>query len=399
MTDPASTLLTFNSGSSSLRFAVLELKQGSGPLALLRGQFIRLASSDPAELHLSTVPPREMPPVPALHGRCDHQTAIALLLDWLSGFTRTQPLIGTAHRVVHGGMRHAGPALVDDALLDELEALAPLAPLHQPNDLAAIRALHAALPDCPQVACFDTAFHRSIAPQTRRFPLPEAALPAGAERFGFHGLSYQHVAGEMARLAPGCRRVVALHLGNGASLCALHDGVSVDTTMGLTPLDGVPMGTRSGALDPGLLLALMEQGWDFARLVDLLYRESGLLALSGISSDMRLLLASSDPRAAEAVEFFAWRCAQALAAMAVSLGGLDAVVFTGGIGEHAAPVRERILRHCAWLGISLDPAANAASATRITAAGSTVSGFIVPADEERVLATQALGLLQGQQAG
>lgn len=399
MTDNASLLLTLNSGSSSLRFAVLELKHDNRAVALLRGQFVRLEGKDAAQLQLDTPPIPALPPTPVLRGRCSHDDAIALLLDWLSGFIQGHPLLGAAHRVVHGGMRHAGPALVDDTLLVELEALATLAPLHQPNDLAAIRALHAALPDCPQVACFDTAFHRSLPPGARRFPLPQQALPPGTERFGFHGLSYQHVAGEMAQLAPGARRVVALHLGNGSSLCALRDGVSVDTTMGLTPLDGVPMGTRSGAVDPGLLLMLLERGWDADRLRGLLYRESGLLGLSGISSDMRTLLESADPRAAAAVEHYAWRCAQALAAMAVSLGGLDAVVFTGGIGEHAAPVRERIMQHCAWLGIQIDPTANAAGAARITTADSAIGGFIVPADEERVLARQALGLLLGEQAG
>jgi acetate kinase len=389
-------LVTINAGSSTLRFALFQAPDGGQPTPLLRGQFNRLGTGAPVETRVEG--PAGLPTL-ALTGKRDHAEAMATLCAWLPGAAQGRPLLCAAHRVVHGGRGHAGPALVDAVLLTALEKLAPLAPLHQPNDLAAIRALHAALPDCPQVACFDTAFHRSLPVQARRFALPEAALPPGTERYGFHGLSYQHVAGEMAGLAPDARRVVALHLGNGASLCALRDGVSVDTTMGLTPLDGVPMGTRSGALDPGLLLALMDQGLDAARLRDLLYRESGLLGLSGISSDMRTLLESSDPRAAAAVEFFTWRCAQALAAMAVSLGGLDAVVFTGGIGEHAVTVRARILEHCAWLGISLDPEANAASTTRITAAGSTVSGFVVPAGEERVLATQALRLWLGQQAG
>jgi acetate kinase len=385
-------MVTINAGSSTLRFALYQVQAGRQLVRELHGRFGRLATGRAVEVRVEGAD--SVTPL-VLAGRRGHAEAMAALCAWLPAAAQGRILLGAAHRVVHGGPDHAGPERVTPGLLAGLDELAPLAPLHQPNDLAAIRALHAALPDCPQVACFDTAFHRSLPPRARRFPLPEQALPPGSERFGFHGLSYQHVAGEMARLAPDARRVVALHLGNGSSLCAMHDGTSIDTTMGLTPLDGVPMGTRSGAVDPGLLLMLLEQGWDAHRLRDLLYRESGLLGLSGISSDMRALIASTDPRAAAAVEHYAWRCAQGLAAMAVSLGGLDAVVFTGGIGEHAAPVRELIIGHCAWLGIRLDPAANAAGATRITTADSGIGGFIVPADEERVLAEQALGLLPG----
>lgn len=384
-------LLTINSGSSTLRFALFAVVAGSPPAPLLRGRFGRLDTGQPVEVDMDD---RTGLPAPDLAGRRTHAEAMRTLCDWLPAAARGRALLGAAHRVVHGGVEQAGPARITPELLARLDLLAPLAPLHQPNDLAAIRALHAALPGCPQVACFDTAFHRSLPARARRFPLPQAALPPGAERFGFHGLSYQHVAGAMARLAPGAARVVALHLGNGASLCAMRDGASIDTTMGLTPLDGVPMGTRSGALDPGLLLALVEQGWDAGRLRQLLYRESGLLALSGISSDMRTLLASSDPRAVEAVAHFCWRSAQALAAMAVSLGGVDAVAFTGGIGEHAGPVRARIIQHCAWLGIQLEPAANAAGAQRISLSGSPVSAWIIPADEEQVLAEQGLRVLQ-----
>ncbi|MBU0775040.1 MAG: acetate/propionate family kinase, partial [Alphaproteobacteria bacterium] len=303
------------------------------------------------------------------------------------------------HRVVHGGMRFAAPQRVDAGLLAELDALCPLAPLHQPHNLAAIRAIAALAPSLPQVACFDTAFHHDKPEVAARLPLPRALHEQGIRRYGFHGLSYEYIAGQMqtvdGELAAG--RVIAAHLGNGASLCAMRAGKSIDTTMGFTALDGLMMGTRCGTLDPGVVLHLQTQlGMSAADVDDMLYRKSGLLGVSGISSDMRTLTADPRAEAREAVELFVWRAAREFGALAASLGGVDGIVFTAGIGENHAEVRERICQRLAWLGLSIDVCANAGHALTISARDSRVKVLIIPTDEERMIAGHTLAVLRSE---
>jgi acetate kinase len=299
--------------------------------------------------------------------------------------------------VVHGGERFAQPVRLDHGVLDALEALDPMAPLHQPHNLATARLLMNRRPDLAQVVCFDTAFHRTQAPLAQSFALPRAFTESGVKRYGFHGLSYEYIAGELpvhlGERADG--RVIVAHLGNGASLCAMKNRRSVATTMGFTALDGLVMGTRSGALDPGVVFFLMrEKSMSAAAVEEMLYTRSGLLGVSGISSDMRELLASSDPRAREAVDLFVYRAARELGSLAAALGGLDALVFTAGIGEHAAPVRAMICDAARWLGVELDAAANSAHRVRIGAAASRVAVCVIPTDEEIVIARHACGLLK-----
>ncbi|WP_439552176.1 acetate/propionate family kinase [Falsiroseomonas sp.] len=333
----------------------------------------------------NAIPPAALDPAPATPGE-----AAALLLPWLRAL---RPLQAIGHRVVHGGAHHARPERVTPALLAELAALVPLAPLHEPHNLAPIHAIAALDPALPQIACFDTAFHRSMPPVNQAFAIPAAMEADGIRRYGFHGLSYEYIASALpAGLREG--RVVVAHLGNGASACAMQGGVSVATTMGFTALDGLPMGTRSGAIDPGVVLHLIQaRGMSADQVQDLLYKRSGLLGLSGgISSDMRDLLASGEPRAGFAVDFFCLAVARAIASLAVTLGGLDGIVFTAGIGEHAAPVRARVLGHLAWLGIALDAAANDAHGPRISRADSAVQAWVLPTDEERMIARHTAAL-------
>jgi acetate kinase len=333
----------------------------------------------------NAIPPPALDPAPATPGE-----AAALLLPWLRA---GRPLQAIGHRVVHGGAHHARPERVTPALLAELAALVPLAPLHEPHNLAPIHAIAALDPALPQIACFDTAFHRSMPPVNQAFAIPAAMEADGIRRYGFHGLSYEYIASALpAGLREG--RVVVAHLGNGASACAMQGGVSVATTMGFTALDGLPMGTRSGAIDPGVVLHLIQaRGMSADQVQDLLYKRSGLLGLSGgISSDMRDLLASGEPRAGFAVDFFCLAVARAIASLAVTLGGLDGIVFTAGIGEHAASVRARVLGHLAWLGIALDAAANDALGPRITTAESRVVALVLPTDEERMIARHTAAL-------
>jgi acetate kinase len=304
-------------------------------------------------------------------------------------------LCAIGHRVVHGGAHHAKPAIVDEHLLAELERLTPFAPLHQPHNLAGIRAAMAAFPGVPQVACFDTAFHRTNPWVSDSFALPRALYDEGVRRYGFHGLSYDYIAGELARRAPHLAegRVIVAHLGNGASMCALQNGRSMASTMGFTALDGLPMGTRCGQIDPGVLLYLIsERGMDVESLTDLLYRNAGLKGMSGLSNDMRVLLASELPSAREAVDYFVEQCRRELGGLAASLGGLDALVLTGGIGEHATEVRERLLRGMGWLGVDFDESANLAGAEEISLPRSAVRVLVLATDEERMLAEHAAEL-------
>jgi len=308
-----------------------------------------------------------------------------------------EPIAAVGHRVVHGGQSFAEPLLVDRAALAGLRALVPLAPLHLPANLAGIEAALERLRGVPQVACFDTAFHRGRAPVTELLGLPWELHEAGVRRYGFHGLSYQSIAATFARVAPEVARgrVVAAHLGGGASLCALHGGRSVETTMSMTALDGLCMATRPGSVDPGAILHLLQsRGIAVAELESLLYERSGLLGISGVSGDMRELLASDAPRARLAIDFFVHRIAMEIGALTAVLGGIDALVFTGGIGEHAAEIRARVCAASAWLGVALDQAANARGDGQITTDMSRIAAWVIATDEERVIAEHAVRLLQ-----
>jgi acetate kinase len=324
----------------------------------------------------------------------------AAMLEWLLGgltaLGAQLRVVAAGHRVVHGGAQHAAPAAVSPQLLAELEGYTPLAPQHQPYNLAGIHALARRWPQLPQVACFDTAFHRSQPRVAQLFALPRRFAAAGVLRYGFHGLSYQYIASRLGGLglAPQARVVVA-HLGHGASLCAMRAGCSLATTMGFSTLDGLVMGQRCGTLDAGVVLHLLRGGYDLARLERLLNRESGLLGISELSDDVRVLEASNDPRAHEALELFAYRAARELGSLVAALGGLDALVFTAGIGEHSAAMRGRIAALSRWCGIELDAAANARHAERISAAAAPVAVYVVPTDEEIVIARAARSGLAG----
>jgi acetate kinase len=315
-------------------------------------------------------------------------------LDHLIGFVRermgTLSLAGVGHRVVHGGMEYAKPVRVNAPVLTALEKYVPLAPLHQPHNLAPIRLLLERSPDLPQVACFDTAFHRTNAELAQMFGLPYAMFEEGVRRYGFHGLSYEYIASALPRFSERAAsgRTIVLHLGNGASMCALHAGRSVASTMGFTAVDGLMMGTRTGNLDPGVVLYLMDQrGMDARAIEKLLYSQSGLLGVSGVSSDMRALLESSEPRAKLAIDLYCYRIRRELGSLAASLGGVDALVFTGGIGENSAAIRARVMDDAAWLGVERDAAANAAAGPLLTTAASRVAAYAIPTNEELMIAT------------
>lgn len=384
-------LLVLNAGSSSLKFGLYRVEAGQAH-ARLRGNVEEIGGASRLRIVQGEAGPAgDFAPV------ASHAEALHALLAWLEPELSATTLLGVGHRVVHGGSRYTGPTRVDGDTLAYLEGLVPIDPLHQPHNLAGIRAMLALRPGLPQIACFDTAFHHTLPAVARRFALPRALAEAGVLRYGFHGLSYAAIAERLPAYlgAQADGRIIVAHLGNGASLCALKARRSVETTMSFTPLDGLPMGTRCGAIDPAIPLYLQRAlGLDPEAVSELLHRRSGLLGLSGIASDMRVLLASTDPHAAEAVEHFVYHAAQAIGALAMSLAGLDALVFTAGIGEHAAPVREAICRRCAWLGLELDAAANAAHGPRISTDHSRVSAWVIPTDEEALIARQTLGVLQ-----
>jgi acetate kinase len=326
----------------------------------------------------------------------DHDACLRALGDWLGAHLGDLRLRGVGHRVVHGGTEFSAPVRIDDAVLAKLERLCPLAPLHQPHNLAGIRAIAARRPDLPQVACFDTAFHRTHPELADWFALPRRFHDDGIRRYGFHGLSYEYIARTLPAVAPELAdaRVVVAHLGNGASMCAMRAGRSLDSTMSFTALDGLPMGTRCGALDPGVVLHLNRAyGMDADAIEAMLYHECGLKGVSGISNDMRDLEASDDPAAAQAIDLFVWHVARELGALAAVLGGLEGIVFTAGIGEHAPAIRARVCALAAWLGVTLDPAANQAGGPRISAAGSRVAVFAIPTDEEQMIARHTFAAL------
>jgi acetate kinase len=384
-------ILTVNAGSSSLKFALFEAG-GADPACLAIGQIEGLGT-DPqltlrdgagAKILVDALEDADM-----VH---DHRQALEKVLAVLRGRFPSARVAAVGHRVVHGGMRYAAPVAVDDAAMGFLETLEPLAPLHQPHNLAGVRAARAAFPEAAQIACFDTAFHRSHPFVNDAFALPRALYDEGVRRYGFHGLSYEYVTGKLAEIAPhhAAGRVVVCHLGSGASMCAIRAGQSVASTMGFSALDGLPMGTRPGQLDPGVLLYLMDRkDMDAAAISDLLYRKSGLKGLSGVSNDMRDLLASDRPEAQEAVDYFVFRVRREIGGMAAVLEGLDAIVFCGGIGENAAPIREYVLEAMEWLGVELDLTRNRANAEIISSDRSRVRVFIIPTNEELMIARHA----------
>ena len=385
-------LLVINAGSSSLKFQIFGIAT-AGLERQVRAKLdgigtrprLKATAADGTELIDRSLDRTDVRDLPA---------ALSVARDWLATL-RGFDLRAIGHRVVHGGPDYVRPVLIDPTVLDRLSSYQDLAPLHQPNNLAPIRLAMEIKPDVPQVACFDTAFHRGRAEHTDCYALPRAFYEQGVRRYGFHGISYEYIAGRLREVAPEVARgrVIVAHLGSGASMCALNDGRSVETTMGFTALDGLPMGTRPGQLDPGVVLHLLRD-MSAQAVSDLLYHRSGLKGLSGISNDMRELLESEDPRASFAIDHFVHRCALNAGMLAAALGGLDAFVFTGGIGENAAPIRARISEGLAWLGAQLDPAANDADGSVISEAGSRVALHVMPTDEELMIARHTLAIIR-----
>ena len=391
----ADAIVVVNAGSSSLKFSLFVVR--GDDLALDVGGQIEGLHSTPRFVAKDgagrTVAERSW----SEGAHLDHDGAVEHLQGFLDQQLAGDRLVGVGHRIVHGGPDFAEPVRVDRRVLSALQALVPLAPLHQPHNLSPIAAWLERAPAVPQIGCFDTAFHRTNPDLAQRFALPEELHEAGVRRYGFHGLSYEYIASALpaldARAAAG--KTVVLHLGNGSSMCAMDAGRSITSTMSFTALDGLPMGTRCGALDPGVILYLLDERKLDARAIErLVYHESGLLGVSGVSSDMRSLLASAEPRARLAIDLFVYRARRELGSLAAALGGLDALVFTAGIGENAAAIRERVCLDAAWLGLDFDPAANRAGGPRISTAGSRVSAWVVRTNEELMIGRHTRHLLR-----
>lgn len=397
-----SVILVVNAGSSSVKVSIYTVPDAAhangdiDPVLSAHGQIEGIGVAPRLVAHMAdgrAVADEHFPVAQV----ADHDAAFRLIRLVLSVGLRDTPPTAIGHRVVHGGMDFSQAVRIDDAVIAKLEALIPLAPLHQPHNLTAIRAVRDAVPDLLQVACFDTAFHADHGPLAQLMALPYEYYERGIRRYGFHGLSYQYIARRLRQVAPDLAesRVVVAHLGNGASLCAMRHGKSVESTMGLTALDGLPMGTRCGAIDPGALLWLAAQGMDTASIQSMLYSQSGLKGLSGISSDMRALLASDAPRAKLAVDYYAYRAAQEIGKLAVTLGGLDGLVFTAGIGANAPVVRARICGHLEGLfGLTLDATANDRNEQRIHRDGSRVPVLVLQTDEEGMIALSTARILR-----
>ena len=390
-------IAVINAGSSSIKFALYDALEDSA--ALYRGQIEGVGVNPHLTVRNTrgeTVEDRTWPAA-----GFDHAAATQQILETGVRLAAGTPVLGVGHRVVHGGLHYDAPVRLNEDVLAKLAELIPLAPLHQPHNLAPIRAIFQAAPHLPQVACFDTAFHRSQPQLAQEFAIPRWLSNAGVRRYGFHGLSYEYLSGRMRELCPelAAGRLVMAHLGNGASLCAVRDGRSVASTMGFTAADGLMMGTRCGALDPGVILHLMSAyQMDAGRIEDLIYRQSGLLGVSGISSDMRALRASGEPGAQEAIALFVYRIVREIGSMTAALGGIDALIFAGGIGENDPATRAEVMEGCRWTGMLLDPERNAGGTGLISADESRVTVQVIPTDEERLIAShtrQALQTLAG----
>ncbi len=388
-------LLVVNAGSSSIKFAIYQTDTALTHLtADATGQIEGIGNQPSLTIKsvegLVLVDHRlSVDEVP------DHASAIALIHTWLLNYLAGGTLLAVGHRVVHGGQHYSAPVLINATVLAELETLIPLAPLHQPHNLTIIHLLLESMPSIPQVACFDTAFHHTQPDVAQRFAIPRSFTDEGVRSYGFHGLSYEYITSVLPKLEPKLShaRIIIAHLGNGASLCAIHNGQSIATTMGFSPLDGLVMGTRCGNIDPGVLLYLMDHHKMNAHAVEqLLYYQSGLLGVSGVSNDMRTLLASDDPHAQEAIELFIYRINREIGSLIAALGGIDALVFTGGIGEHSAEIRTKVCHQAAWLGIELDDSANQAAAMHISTPNSKRSVWVLPTDENLMIAHHTLKL-------
>lgn len=392
----AEAILSLNAGSSSIKFALFDVGRNALTRAV-EGEVDAIGSAPhfAARDATGTLLAQEswVDKSQTFDGLMRH------VMAWIEMRVGADKLVGVGHRVVHGGPKYHRPQIVNAELLAQLDKLAPLAPLHEPHNLAPIRALAAARPKLPQVVCFDTAFHHAMPAVAARVALPREYEATGVRRYGFHGISYEYIATRLREIAPALvqGRVIAAHLGNGASLCAMRDGHSVDTTMGFSALDGLVMGTRCGNLDPGVILYLeQERGMTTTQVEDLLYRRSGLLGVSGsIASDMRTLLASDDPRAQDAIELFVFRMTREIGALTSSLGGLDGIVFTAGIGEHAPAIRTMVCARLAWLGVQLDSDANSSNAALISTPQSRIEVRVVPTDEEAMIARHTLDTIKG----
>ena len=386
----AEVVLALNAGSSSIKFALFEI--ADTPDRIAGGEIDGIGVSP----HFRARDVSGNLLADEVWAGQTHEDFFSRLIGWAETHLNGNRLRAAGHRIVHGGREFTAPVRLDAATVAALDRLSPLAPLHQPHNLNAIRVVAKLRPQLVQIGCFDTAFHSTMDATTRRFALPRRFEADGIRRYGFHGLSYEFIAGKLKDIAPreADGKVIVAHLGNGASLCALRGGSSVDTTMGLTALDGLVMGTRCGALDPGVLLYLMQQcRMDAQALEDLLYRRAGLLGVSGLSADMRALLASSNPHALEAIQLFVFRIVREIGALAAALGGLDGLVFTAGIGENAAEVRRLVCADTNWLGITLDQAANQQHATRISASDSQVAVWVIATDEEAMIARHTIAAI------
>ena len=384
-----------NAGSSSLKFSVFRRPESNAWRLEVRGQIEGIGTRP--QFSAKNEAGQSVADEQLDAAVNDGRTALAYVADWMRERYGGARVRGIGHRVVHGGARYTGPTIVTPDVLDDLRTLIPLAPLHQPYNLAAIEAVWERLPDVPQVACFDTSFHRGQPAVAELVPLPSEIRNTGVQRYGFHGLSYEYIASVLPSVAPGIAngRVIVAHLGSGASMCALKNGKSVDSTLGFTALDGLCMGTRPGAVDPGIILHLFQSlGLSAKEVETLLYKKSGLLGISGISNDMRALLASTEPAARLAVDYFVYRAAKEIGALAAVLGGIDGLVFTAGIGENSAEVRKRICQASAWLGIELDDESNTRQGPRISTTASAVSAWVIPTNEELMIARHT-GLLLG----
>jgi len=387
-------ILTINAGSSSIKFALFPLDHPISPEAEVSGQIDGIGAETTKMVAKNRAGERIADQL-LEGGKVSHAQAFDALLKWFTASHANWQIVAVGHRVVHGGERYSKPTLIDDTVLGHLQSFIPLAPLHEPHNVAGIIALQALLPTVPQIACFDTAFHRSQPEVAQTFGLPRNITAEGIKRYGFHGLSYEYIARALPQHSGRATgRVVVAHLGNGASMAAMVDRKCVATTLGFSTIDGLVMGTRCGNLDPGVILHLMEtKNLSVKDMTRMLYKESGLLGVSGLSQDMRTLLASDKPEAAEAVNLFCYRIARELGSLAAAAGGLDALVFTGGIGEHAAEVRRRVCLQSEWLGIRVNPEANARHELRISAGNSSVDVLVIPTNEEWMMAHHAQTLL------